>query len=557
MLFSFDGHAYITSTPTICKDLHTNGLGPHSAVLARSVVFSLSILQAFPFESENHQGELYNPLEGCQISHHSSHILCVHNSVVKATEDILAFLETGTSVRKEVASLAKFGVEVTSSQAYAILFSTQAPISDPSSSPAEVLQKGRSVSSLHSLSCHLMEGQCGTRVSEIWDVAGCPMCNTESLCTLPGLTAGSSSACFSSSTLDSLCTAPASPLPPRLGVEKASFRGRMGWLLFKDLEVREEPSHPSFLPIENWFCPSKSFRKIWTQLAAIVHAWPVGTHWSSDTTAFPILHLHPSTKNHCRVQAHPPHPNTSTEHVPMPPTPTVVQRSRAELFFCGFCFVLFSSHPFSSFYHLLCICFMKQNKNKIKRCSISPGLTGAFIEAWLSHQPTSQLFTSCSLSCSLAMCKIGSVLELHAPCQGLETNLHVLFPAALSFSEQVRTLLPQFLSPPRSTTIVFLEGEKSWKKVHEKQRATSMKRLCRGLYNKDIAHSMMSYPQASSGFIRIWSLKQLLGLSPPCLEGSLSRSDFERCYKVSLSPTSGWADYNFFVERSKAIALLF
>lgn len=41
-------------------------------------------------------------------------------------------------------------------------------------------------------------------------------------------------------------------------------------------EVREGPSHPSFLPIENWFCPSKSFRKIWTQLAAIVHAWPVG-----------------------------------------------------------------------------------------------------------------------------------------------------------------------------------------------------------------------------------------------------------------------------------------
>lgn len=77
------------------------------------------------------------------------------------------------------ARLAKFGVEVTSSQAYAILFSTQTPISNRSSSPAKVLQKCGSVSSLHSLSCRLMEGQCGTRVSEIWDVADCPMCNTE------------------------------------------------------------------------------------------------------------------------------------------------------------------------------------------------------------------------------------------------------------------------------------------------------------------------------------------------------------------------------------------
>lgn len=132
------------------------------------------------------------------------------------------------------ARLAKFGVEVTSSQVYAILFSTQTPISDPSSSPAKVLQKGRSVSSLYSLSCHLMEGQCGTRVSEIWDVAGCPICNTGvpvhsarshsrlQFCLLlikhPGLT----------------LHCPSLSSSPRLGVEKVSCRRRMGWLLFKD-----------------------------------------------------------------------------------------------------------------------------------------------------------------------------------------------------------------------------------------------------------------------------------------------------------------------------------
>lgn len=100
--------------------------------------------------------------------------------------------------------------------------------------------------------------------------------------------------------------------------------------------------------------------------------------------------------------------------------------------------------------------------------------------------PHAQLLTSCSLSRSLAMCKISSVLGLHAPCQRLEANLHDLFPAALSLSflcssEKVRTLLPQFL----------LSHRRSWKKVYEEQRATSVKRLCKGLYNKDIAHSMM------------------------------------------------------------------
>lgn len=155
-------------------------------------------------------------------------------------------------------------------------------------------------------------------------------------------------------------------------------------------------------------------------------------------------------------------------------------------------------------------------------------------------------------------------------------------------SEQVRTLLPSFLLPPRNTTIIPLEGGRSWKKVYEEQRATSMKRLCRGLYNNDIAHSMMVlsclkkylnlflncksratalkwattrvlagcqpvpltvhlhlqnligfvlilcetqsnrgsrkqifiFEQASRGSIRIWPLKQLLAVSPPCLEGS-------------------------------------
>lgn len=61
----------------------------------------------------------------------------------------------------------------------------------------------------------------------------------------------------------------------------------------------------------------------------------------------------------------------------------------------------------------------------------------------------------------------------------------------LCSSEQVRTLLPQFLLSPRNITIILLEGGRSWKKVYEEQRATSMKRLCKGLYNKDIAHSMM------------------------------------------------------------------
>lgn len=40
---------------------------------------------------------------GLSESHHSPHILCVPSNVVKATEDVLASLVTGTSVSKEVA----------------------------------------------------------------------------------------------------------------------------------------------------------------------------------------------------------------------------------------------------------------------------------------------------------------------------------------------------------------------------------------------------------------------------------------------------------------------
>lgn len=132
------------------------------------------------------------------------------------------------------ARLAKFGVEVTSTQPYAILFSTQTPISNHSSSPAKVLQKGGSVSSLHSLSCHLMEGQCGTRVSEIWDVADCPMCNTE----VPVHSARSPSrllfCLFLIKHPGLTLHCPSLSLSPRLGVEKVPCRGRMGWLSLKD-----------------------------------------------------------------------------------------------------------------------------------------------------------------------------------------------------------------------------------------------------------------------------------------------------------------------------------
>lgn len=57
-------------------------------------------------------------------------------------------------------------------------------------------------------------------------------------------------------------------------------------------------------------------------------------------------------------------------------------------------------------------------------------------------------------------------------------------------SEQVRTVLPQFLLPLQNTiNIILLEGQRSWEKVYEVQLAPVMKGLCRGLYNKDIAGS--------------------------------------------------------------------
>lgn len=153
------------------------------------------------------------------------------------------------------------------------------------------------------------------------------ICMWELPCTLPGLIAGSSLACFSSSTLDSQCTAPASPLP-QAGSGEVSLERKDGMALAQGLEeVREEPSHPSFLPFENWFCPLKPFRtnsdtascnhtcvasrlrkKAAFNIALLFSRFTQNLPGQSDTTAFPIVRLHPSTKNHCRVQAHPPPP---------------------------------------------------------------------------------------------------------------------------------------------------------------------------------------------------------------------------------------------------------
>lgn len=116
-------------------------------------------------------------------------------------------------------------------------------------------------------------------------------------------------------------------LSSQAGSGEGSLETKDGMALAQGLgEVRERPSHPSFLPLENWFCPFKPFRTN-LDIASCNHtcvasevrkrkAFSVAvlfsrfnrTRWSPDTTAFPVLHLHPSTKNHCRVQARPPPP---------------------------------------------------------------------------------------------------------------------------------------------------------------------------------------------------------------------------------------------------------
>lgn len=60
-------------------------------------------------------------------------------------------------------------------------------------------------------------------------------------------------------------------------------------------------------------------------------------------------------------------------------------------------------------------------------------------------------------------------------------------------SEQIRTVLTQFLLPLQNTVnIILLEGGRSWEKVYEVQLAPLRKGLCRGLYNKDIAGSTVA-----------------------------------------------------------------
>lgn len=50
-------------------------------------------------------------------------------------------------------------------------------------------------------------------------------------------------------------------LSPQAGSGEGSLERKDGMALAQGLgEVREGPSHPSFLPFENWFCPLKPFR---------------------------------------------------------------------------------------------------------------------------------------------------------------------------------------------------------------------------------------------------------------------------------------------------------
>lgn len=61
------------------------------------------------------------------------------------------------------------------------------------------------------------------------------------------------------------------------------------------------------------------------------HSSSQGSHricFSPDTRVLPILSLYPSTAGSKHTLLH---PSTSTVRVPMPPTPIVVQRPRAEL----------------------------------------------------------------------------------------------------------------------------------------------------------------------------------------------------------------------------------
>lgn len=164
------------------------------------------------------------------------------------------------------------------------------------------------------------------------------VCTRESLCALPGLTADTPLAGFSSRLALHCPSLPTSLCPGEEGWDGSYSRtGRSEGRALTSL---------SLLSFENCFCPPRShLGQIWTQLAATTHAWPVGgtrkapaqlfsrgshrIRWSPHPTAFPVLH--PSAKNHCRVQACPPPPQHIHVHVPVPPTHTVVQRPRAEL----------------------------------------------------------------------------------------------------------------------------------------------------------------------------------------------------------------------------------
>lgn len=99
-----------------------------------------------------------------------------------------------------------------------------------------------------------MEGQCGTRVSEIWDVAGCPVFEHGSSCALCHV---SQQAPLWLVSLQAPWTHPVLPQPllsPQAGSREGSLERKDGLVLDQGLgEVREGPSHFSFLPFENWF----------------------------------------------------------------------------------------------------------------------------------------------------------------------------------------------------------------------------------------------------------------------------------------------------------------
>lgn len=140
--------------------------------------------------------------------------------------------------------------------------------------------------------------------------------------------------------------------PPSLpGSGEGSLERKDGMALAQGLgEAREGPSHPSFLPFKNWFCPLKPFRtnldtascnhtmrSQWAeeeedlQHRSALLKVPTGPAGHQTPLHFPSSTSTPAQRTTAGSKHALLHPNTSTEHVPVPPTPTVVQRPRAEL----------------------------------------------------------------------------------------------------------------------------------------------------------------------------------------------------------------------------------